>query len=816
LGTALPGLPHSPPSFGAPVDKRRDQHDRPARIGVELFGTQTASRHRGIGRYSRNLVTALLGRDTVNEYVLYGQYGMPIDLFPAAPNAVVRLLRPDPEHGEKTMGDAMERLTATNPDRLDSLFLLNPVEMAPGYDLPAKPLNQLKMFAVIYDFIPLIYQEEYFRLWPGPESVLRYHQSLSRLQSYDALLAISEATRRDLVSLLGVSSHRVFNIGAASDGRFFIPDRTDPMPTESRKFLAGRGITQPFVFSVGSFEYRKNLWGLIEAFAMLPREMRQGHQLVLTYDLSAGESERVRQYARDHGVAAQLVLTDRLADTGLRILYQRCAAFVFPSSYEGFGLPILEAMHCGAPVVGGNNSSQTEVIGDAGLLFNVADAGELSAQLSRILGQPAMAAELSKRGVAQARRFSWDATARKTLDVLTHSHITERPAPRQISHRRVPDRRIAFFSPFPPLRSEVADDTVPLLDELKSRYSIDLYHDAAYLPHIGFQSSDFGCYDYRLFERNAGLLGYHALIYQVASSPYHQYMYDILRRYPGIVALHDLGVGCSLVMHAFALIVHSSWCADEMRRRFPAELAPMHVVPVGATRRDPSPDERAAIRARFNLPREALVVASIECLHSQAASCEIIAAYAALARAIPAALLIFVGEFVDAGEARRMVTGLELQHRVRFLGYQPGDVVADLAATADIGICLRPAPQNGEMTGALMKLLSLGVPTIVSDRESFSCFPDAAVGKHRRDRDGLAGLSRALCELAVDRRERQALGRAALHYVRANHDWARVADAYEEIIEATAARRAAPRADFASALPRPHLGATRKRVETAR
>ena len=68
----------------------------------------------------------------------------------------------------------------------------------------------------------------------------------------------------------------------------------------------------------------------------------------------------------------------------------------------------------------------------------------------------------------------------------------------------------------------------------------------------------------------------------------------------------------------------------------------------------------------------------------------------------------------------------------------------------------------------------------------------------------------------MDRRERQALGRAALHYVRANHDWARVADAYEEIIEATAARRAAPRADFASALPRPHLAATRKRVETAR
>ncbi len=79
---------------------------------------------------------------------------------------------------------------------------------------------------------------------------------------------------------------------------------------------------------------------------MLPVELREAHQLVLTYGLSGSDRERVRQYARDRGVAQQLVLTDRIADTDLRVLYQRCAAFVFPSSYEGFGLPVLEAMHC--------------------------------------------------------------------------------------------------------------------------------------------------------------------------------------------------------------------------------------------------------------------------------------------------------------------------------------------------------------------------------------------------------------------------------------------------------------------------------------
>ena len=108
------------------------------------------------------------------------------------------------------------------------------------------------MVAVVYDLIPLLFQEEYFPRWPGPEFVGRYLQGLNRLRSYDALLAISEATRRDFLSLLGVPPDRVVTIGTASDGRFFVPDRTDPMPAESRRCLHVLGITRPFVFSVGS------------------------------------------------------------------------------------------------------------------------------------------------------------------------------------------------------------------------------------------------------------------------------------------------------------------------------------------------------------------------------------------------------------------------------------------------------------------------------------------------------------------------------------------------------------------------------------
>ena len=104
------------------------------------------------------------------------------------------------------------------------------------------------MAAVVYDLIPLIFQEEYF---PAPEWVRSYVQGLTWLRSYDALLAISESCRSDFVSLLGLSPDRVVTVGAASDGRFFVPDRTETMPEESRRLLSVLGITRPFVFSVG-------------------------------------------------------------------------------------------------------------------------------------------------------------------------------------------------------------------------------------------------------------------------------------------------------------------------------------------------------------------------------------------------------------------------------------------------------------------------------------------------------------------------------------------------------------------------------------
>ncbi len=729
------------------------------------------------------------------------------------------------------------------------------------------------------------------------------------LRSYDTLLAISESCRNDFVSLLGLSPDRVVNIGAASDGRSFAQDHTETMAEESLRLRSVLGITRPFVFSVGDMDYRKNPWGLIDAFAMLPDELRESHQLVLSYVARGAHRGQLQQYAGDRGVADQLVLTPWLSERALRPLYQSCAAFVFPSMYEGFGLPILEAMHCGAPVIAGNNSSQIEVVGDAGVLFNVADAGELAGHLARLLGEPERAREMGERAAVQARRFSWETTADKALEVLARlfeeperagemgeravvpsgcfsreytadngvsarSHASEPSVGPRPGRRRVARRRIAFFSPLPPSASEVADDSERLLEELKHRYAIDLYHDSRFVPHIGLRGPEFGCYDHRLFERNARVMGYHALLYQMGDSHHHHYMYDTLLRHPGIVTLYDLGLAgfqfsyaqrpgvdgdahirrefeaccgaeadkafrviaaCAeapggmpaacvkrgiylsgrILQTATAVVVHSPWCVEQVRSRFPDHVNKISVVASGATALDPSRRERSEIRARFGMPPDALIIASVGRIHPTRMNSETVAAFAPLAREVPGALLAFAGKEDDQGEARRKAMELGLRHCVRFLGHHQADVAADLAAIADIGVCLRRPPTVGETPAALMDLLRLGVPTIVSDAGPLSCFPDSVVRKLRWDQDGLAGLTRALRELAEDRPRREALGRAAWRHVCQNHAWSQTADSYEEIIERTVAGRARPRADGTEASPYQRIVGSPERLQAA-
>ncbi|HUY35232.1 MAG TPA: glycosyltransferase family 1 protein [Pirellulales bacterium] len=373
-----------------------------------MLGIQAAGRARGVGRFTRQFARHLLERPGDDDFLLYFHDGLPGGDEPWPSGPAVRRLG-----GAKAGGGlpwSVQRLARRNPDQLDVLLLSCALENFQGYLPPDPPLGGPRMAAVVHDLIPSHFPDHYLR---HPAIAKAYHRALASLRQYDLLLVISEAVRSDCARILGIPDQRVVNISAGSDPLAFFPDRNGPAPAAGVARLRALGVSSPFLFALTALDERKNLPGLLAAYRLLPARLRQTHALVLTCAAGdAGDHARLRDVIRRSGVAERVVLTSAVDDESLRALYQRCSVFVFPSRCEGFGLPLLEAMQCGAAVVAGGNSSQVEVVGDAGLLADADDPADLARQLTRVLDEPALAEELRRRAVRQARMFDWATTAR--------------------------------------------------------------------------------------------------------------------------------------------------------------------------------------------------------------------------------------------------------------------------------------------------------------------------------------------------------------------------------------------------------------------
>jgi len=177
---------------------------------------------------------------------------------------------------------------------------------------------------------------------------------------------------------------------------------------------------RPFVMCApGGYEARKNLPGLLAAYALLPAHVRAGHQLVVASRLADAQRRELEGHAARHGLTAdELVLTGYVSDAELVALYGAATLFVLPSLHEGFGLPALEAMACGAAVVGSNSTSIPEVIGLDEALFDPACPRSIAARMEAVLVDPALRERLRVHGRAQARKFSWDQSAQRALRAL--------------------------------------------------------------------------------------------------------------------------------------------------------------------------------------------------------------------------------------------------------------------------------------------------------------------------------------------------------------------------------------------------------------
>jgi glycosyltransferase involved in cell wall biosynthesis len=222
----------------------------------------------------------------------------------------------------------------------------------------------------------------------------------------DHVLTDSHCSRRDIIERLGVPAERITVVYPGVERERFGPTVASRDEGEN---------SRSYVLCVAGADPTKNVETLVDAFARMPQHLRDTHDLVLVGDFRRRLD--LRERIERSGIEKQTVFTGVVSDDRLVRLYQRAALFVFPSLYEGFGFPVLEAMACGCPVISSNASSLPEVAGDAAVLVDPLDPEGLVRQMELVLTDTALRQGLRERGLKQAAQFSWDRTAQETIAV---------------------------------------------------------------------------------------------------------------------------------------------------------------------------------------------------------------------------------------------------------------------------------------------------------------------------------------------------------------------------------------------------------------
>ncbi len=816
------------------------------RIVIDLQGAQSASRFRGIGRYSLALALGVARNAGEHEIwiVLNGRLPDAIASVRSSfaglvPNERIRVFDlpgPTAEHDVKhhahTRAAEQIREYAIAQLQPDAVLVTSLFE---GYvdDTVASVgtfASGANTAVVMYDLIPYHSPDKYL-----PTELLRdyYNRKIEALRRAGLLLAISDYSRQEAIDTLGLDPSTVVSISTAVDGRF-APGRCDAARVAqlNQQF----GLTRPFIMYVpGGGDARKNIDGLISAYALLDAGLRAGHQLLIASKLDGKEHARLQQHATECGLAAdELLFTAYVDDDTLVDLYRCARLFVFPSLHEGFGLPALEAMACGCAVIGANNTSIPEVIGNDAAMFDAANPQVIADKISEVLGDDTLLQQLRSHGLQQAKRFSWDVTARRALRALEAHALAapKAPAPRR--------QRLAFVSPLPPERTGIADYAAQCLPALSKLFDIDLivHQDKVVLPA---ELDALPRRDVLWFAEHASQ--YDQILYQFGNSPFHSHMFALLQRFPGVVVLHDFFLSSVLcyeqmtggIPHAWTdalyhshgdaavqaamvpanheavrqvwpcnlavlqgatgVIVHSTHALELARQWYgPQAGSNWHVVPL--PRSEPGPIGRAAARAALGIPDDAFLVCTFGFIDPSKLSHHLLAAWNASALAKDKSCqLVFVGANHGGDFGVKMSSDIAASSgakRIKIAGWTDEQVYRHYLQAADVGVQLRTM-SRGETSAAVMDCLNYGLATIVNANGSMAALPPTTVWKLADD-FGTPDLTTALEGLWRDAGVRAALSARATALMEQQHRPHHAAALYAAALESSSgtARTAMP------------------------
>jgi glycosyltransferase involved in cell wall biosynthesis len=362
-------------------------------VGARLGGNES---------YALNLIEALAQIDRVNDYTLYV----------TTPAAFERFNRRWPNFRVHTTLPHTPLIRI--PLTLSAELRKNPVDVL-HVQFTAPPFCPCPVVVSIHD-LSFEHLPQTFNRRSRTQLRLTVRHSARRAAK---ILTLSEHTRRDVIETYGVAPDVVSAIPLAAPAHFG-PVTHDK---ELQRVRHTYGIDGDYVLSVGSIQPRKNLVRLIKAYAAL-RGARAGNKcpkLVIVGKCAWLYDETLRALEQT-GVEDSVVLTGYVPEPDLPALYSGALCFIYPSYFEGFGLPPLEAMKCGAPVIVGNATSLPEVVGEAALKVDPFDVSAIAAAMDQLINNSELRAELRVKGLARAKMFDWNDTAQRTLAVYEQVH----------------------------------------------------------------------------------------------------------------------------------------------------------------------------------------------------------------------------------------------------------------------------------------------------------------------------------------------------------------------------------------------------------
>ncbi|MBE9157723.1 glycosyltransferase [Nodosilinea sp. LEGE 06152] len=810
------------------------------RIVIDLQGAQsTASHGRGIERYSLAISQAIIQNRRDHEVIIVLNGHFPETIEPIRgvfdsllPQDNIRVWDAVEPTNENHL-DEQWRLQAAELIREVFIANLNPdviyiTSLFEGFIDNAITkvrckFRKIPTVVTLFDLIPLVREDLYLK-----DSLMRnwYFNKVEELKSADLCLSISEASRTECIERLNFEPTKIVNVSTAADRQFKSKQLSEEIVNGIRERYS---LDKPFILYTGGIDYRKNIEGLIRAFAILPDSIRDSHQLAIVCSIQPESKVRLENLIKQNRVKLNaVVFTGYVSEDDLINLYNLCRVFVFPSLHEGFGLPALEAMMCGAPVIASNTSSLPEVVGLEAALFDPFDDKAIATKISQVLTDTNFREELIEHSLKQAQRFSWDETGKKAVLAL-EKLVYENPTFTQNETETKSLLKLAYLSPLPPERSGISDYSAELLCELSKYYEIEVIVSQKNVSDPWVLES-LAIRDINWFTQN--FCSYDRVLYHFGNSEFHGHMFDLLENFPGVVVLHDFflsgiqahrevtkaGVGrwvqelyyshgynavksrfhskdsadvvykypCnfSVLKDSLGIITHSEFSSGLAQCWYGSSIIKgWSVIPL--LRAPVQKSEHYLKKLKLGFSADDFVVSCFGVLGKIKQNHCLLQAWLASALSDDKNChLVFVGEIQSDSYSNSLLKRINesgLRNRIHITGWVDRQTFQDYLNLSDLAVQLRTL-SRGETSAAVLDCMNHGIPTIVNAHGSMAEIPRDAVWM-LEDEFNESELKNAIETLWKNSNLRGEIASRAQEVVSHNHSPEMCAKKYYETIE---------------------------------